>query len=102
MSVALHDPRGRNGHSANKVQNAYALSVGGALYEEIPKAVWAAIAVSALTCGGDQIDEAAKRVAAEWWALYDAGIVPQPPGRFARQVLRAADGATKTDEGDAS
>lgn len=91
MQTALrHDPRGRNGHSANKVQNEYALAVGGALFEEIPKAVWAAIAVSALTCGGDQLDEAARLVAAEWQALHHAGIVPQTPGRFAKQVLRGA------------
>lgn len=89
MQTALpHDPRGRNGHSANKVQNDYALAAGGALFEEIPKAVWAAIAISALTCGGDQIEEAAQRVAAEWETLHKAGIVPQAPGRFARLILR--------------
>jgi len=94
MQTALpHDPRGRNGHSANKVQNDYALAVGGALFEEIPKAVWAAIAVSALSCGGDQIEEAAQRVAQEWKIWHEAGIVPQAPGRFARQV-NAAKSAT--------
>ena len=31
----------------------------------IPKSVLAAIAVSALTCGGDYLDQAAERVASE-------------------------------------
>jgi len=48
-------------------------------YDAIPKSVLAAIAVSALTCGGDQIEYAETRVAEEWWALWEAGIVVQKP-----------------------
>lgn len=48
-------------------------------FDKVPKTVLAAIAVSALTCGGDQIDKADERVMGEWWALYRAGIVPQKP-----------------------
>ena len=62
-----------------KVINNYAMAVGWEAYESIPKAVWAAIAVSALTCGGDQLDEARERVLAEWSILHSNGIVPQKP-----------------------
>jgi len=48
-------------------------------YDQAPKAVLAAIAVSALTCGGDSLEEASDRVAEEWWCLYEAGIVSQRP-----------------------
>lgn len=62
-----------------KITNDYAMAAGRDIYESIPKAVWAAIAVSALTCGGDHLDEAADRVLAEWTILHSNGIVPQPP-----------------------
>lgn len=81
---------GGSGYFENKLSNEYALAVGGELYEEIPKAVWAAIAVSALTYGGDQLEDAAPRVAREWKALHDAGIVPQRPSKLARSL--AAEG----------
>ena len=81
---------GRTGYFVNKLGNEYALAVGGELYEQIPKAVWAAIAVSALTCGGDQLEDAAPRVAREWDALHAAGIVPQRPSTLARSL--AAEG----------
>lgn len=57
--------------------NEYSDSIG--YYERVPKAVFAAIAVSALTVGGDYLNEAEPRLAREWWALYNAGIVPQKP-----------------------
>lgn len=64
-----------------KTINPYVEELGFELYEKCPKAVLAAIAVSALTCGGDHLDKAEKRLRLEWWALYHAGIVPQrPPG----------------------
>jgi hypothetical protein len=72
-----------------KVKNCYALAVGVDLLDEIPKAVWAAIAISALTCGGDCLDEGALRAAREWDALYHAGIVPQKPGPIARGLIAA-------------
>lgn len=54
-------------------------STNGAIYDACPKAVFAAIAVSALTCGGDQLEWAAYRVMREWWSLYHNGIVTQKP-----------------------
>lgn len=64
----------------NKQLNSYAEFLGG-LYDTIPKAVFAAIAVSMVTNGGDQLDEAAQRLIAEWRILYDNHIVPQKPPR---------------------
>lgn len=61
-----------------KIGNPYERELG-TLFDKTPKAVFAAIAVSVLTCGGDQLDEAADRLIAEWWTLYDNGIVPQKP-----------------------
>lgn len=54
-------------------------SVRGNLFEACPKTVFAAIAVSALTLGGDYLEEARDRLIAEWWVLFDNGIVPQRP-----------------------
>lgn len=61
-----------------KLTNEYAGELGK-LYAQTPKAVFAAIAVSALTTGGDWLDEAQPRILKEWYALYRAGIVPQKP-----------------------
>lgn len=61
-----------------KVENYYSQSLGK-LYSQTPKAVFAAIAVSALTIAGDRLDEANPRIIREWWSLYRAGIVPQRP-----------------------
>jgi len=63
-----------------KKYNEYALELG-ALYEKIPKAVFAAIAISALTQGGDYLDEAQNRIMEEWLILYQNGIVSQKPPR---------------------
>lgn len=57
--------------------NEYAQQVAN--YDEIPKAVFAAIAVSALTCGGDHLEQADELINEEWKTLYEAGIVPQKP-----------------------
>jgi hypothetical protein len=67
-----------------KISNSYVEEISdgnatGNLYEVCPKAVFAAIAISALTDGGDRIEEAKFRVVEEWWALYRAGIVAQKP-----------------------
>jgi hypothetical protein len=70
-----------------KINNDYAIAAGRDFYAEIPKAVWAALAVSSLTQGGDYLDEARARVAAEWQALYQAGIVPQRPNKEALAAL---------------
>lgn len=63
----------------SKLKNEYADELGGAFYEQTPKAVFAAVAVSVLTIGGDYLDDAKNRVLKEWWVLYRAGIVPQKP-----------------------
>jgi hypothetical protein len=63
----------------NKLHNEYAAAAGGKLFEACPKAVFAAIAVSALTVGGDYLEEAELRLLREWWTLYHNGIVPQKP-----------------------
>lgn len=69
--------------------NDYQIELGD-LFEEMPKSVIAAIAVSALTLGGDYLDEAAVRAADEWQVLFDNGIVPQKPGKIARSLMTAA------------
>lgn len=68
-------------HLAAK-SNEYA-DAAGDLLDATPKAVWAAIAISALTTGGDRISEARELIATEWDRLHSNGIVPQRvPGRF--------------------
>ena len=62
---------------ANKISNDYAAEI--AHYERMPKAVLAAIAVSFTSCGGDNMDGVTDRLIDEWWALHQAGIVPQKP-----------------------
>lgn len=69
--------------SGIKVLNSYCKELGLDFYERVPKAVFAAIAVSLLTCGGDFLDEGQeatrKRVLDEWTALHSNGIVRQKP-----------------------
>lgn len=60
-----------------KRMNGYAAAV--AHYPKIPKAVFAAIAVSALTRGGEDLDEATDEILKEWRILHANGIVPQRP-----------------------
>lgn len=52
--------------------NAYEDSLGDL---KIPKSVLAAIAVSALTNGGDELEHAKERVLEEWGALYINDVV---------------------------
>ena len=59
-----------------KLENSYVEQLGK-LYEETPKAVFAAIAISALTGGGDRLDEAVVAICTEWNILHQNGIVPQ-------------------------
>ncbi len=70
-------------------RNEYVDALGLAFFESCPKTVLAAIAVSALTIGGDLLDDAPALVAEEWAALHAAGIVPQPPSAAARRTLPA-------------
>ena len=75
------------------LNNDYARQLGW-LFDEIPKTVLAAIAVSALTHGGNELDEAAKLVAHEWDVLHANGIVPQKPGKLAKaEIAKATGGA---------
>jgi hypothetical protein len=66
---------------ANKLTNEYADALPYALYTDCPKAVFAAIAVSYATTGGDHMEAAEANVLREWWTLYENGIVPQKPNR---------------------
>lgn len=83
------------------LNNNYAQAAEG-LLGEIPKAVWAAIAVSSLTCGGDHLEYAAERVAQEWQVLHQNGVVAQKPGKVAKAILANVDrmnAATEACEG---
>lgn len=59
--------------------NCYQETLGSELFEACPKTVFAAIAVSFASKGGDYLDEAREKVLKEWWVLYHNGIVPQKP-----------------------
>ena len=61
-----------------KLRNDH-MSELGTLYAATPKAVFAAIAVSYATCGGDYIERARENVLLEWWFLHENGIIPQRP-----------------------
>lgn len=74
MATPVRLPR----YGVSKIFNEYADQVIE-IYGSCPKAVFAAVAVSALTTGGDKLEQAADLFMDEWWALYDAQIVPQKP-----------------------
>ena len=64
----------------SKAQNPYAnLLRKGKLFEVCPKAVFAALAVSYASRGGDFLDNVENKVLKEWWILYRNQIVPQKP-----------------------
>ena len=63
----------------NKLSNEYADLIPGKIYSSIPKAVWAAIAISFATGGGDRPEDAVRAIVCEWRTLADNGIVPQKP-----------------------
>jgi hypothetical protein len=55
---------------------------GDDLYAAIPKAVWAALAVSYASNGGDRVNDTdflRDAILREWWILHNNGIVPQRP-----------------------
>lgn len=68
-----------------KIGNEYAQGFGR-LYEEIPKAVFAAVAYSyaGWACGEEAKanDEIVARFLEEWRILHDNGIVPQKPPQY--------------------
>lgn len=61
-----------------KLSNAYVQELDPSVYDAVPKAVLAAVAISALTGGGDHLDHATQRIVTEWHTLHQAGVVPQP------------------------
>lgn len=63
----------------NKTPNQYADVLDQKLYAACPKAVFAAIAVSYASAGGDHLNLANENIIREWWTLFDNGIVPQKP-----------------------
>lgn len=56
------------------------------MYEGCPKSVWAAIAVSYATQGGDELSNARAAVLREWRTLHEQGIVPQRPPKEAYEI----------------
>ena len=72
-------------YSVNKLSNSYADVVPNEVFEGVPKAVWAAIAVSFATSGGDGLNSVtnevkvrvARMIVGEWAILHQNGIVPQ-------------------------
>ena len=73
-------------HTKNK-SNCYVDAVGRDFIDAIPKAVLAAIAISALTCGGDTLEDGRRALADEWRILHQQGIVPQAPNRTAKEAI---------------
>jgi len=71
-----------------KRHNEY-LPVLGKLYDDTPKAVFAAIALSLsfIDIEGRGWEQAVTRLKAEWLALYNNGIVPQRPPRMNKEDL---------------
>jgi hypothetical protein len=61
--------------------NQYANLIDPDLFDRTPKAVFAAMAVSGLSGGGDYLEgmDVDQAVLEEWDALYRSGIVPQRP-----------------------
>ena len=70
-----------------KLSNEYADAIDRDFYISVPKSVWAAIAISALTNGGQDLDLAESRIAHEWDILHRNGIVPQTLDKLARSKL---------------
>lgn len=69
---------GRFPMSGGNLKNEYAEALGP-LYDRIPKAVLAAVVVSLLSNGGDELEQVSTRLLSEWGTLYHNRIVPQPP-----------------------
>jgi len=74
--------------SLNKISNEYAQTLRGeGLYDAIPKAVLAAIAISYATGGGDWIEHAKERIVTEWNTLHENGIIPQSvPAKYRKFI----------------
>jgi len=76
----------------NKTHNDYAAELGP-LFEDMPKAVIAAIAVSMASGGGSDMDAARAQIADEWRILHLNGIVPQKPSKSAMALMPVHDAA---------
>lgn len=61
-----------------KIVSEYARAFGEN-YRRIPKAVFAAIAFSFASRGGDDFEHGAEAAINEWWVLYENNIVRQKP-----------------------
>lgn len=80
MFTDIQPVKSRKG--ASKVMNEYAIAIGGTLYAETPKAVFAALLVSYLKRDGVSFDELPPAIVKEWEVLHDNGIVPQEPPKL--------------------
>ncbi len=86
QGIALQvDPAALEGAERVKLSNEYAQVFGHKTFDEIPKAVFAAIALSfanrAQAAEGD-LYAAAQLAVSEWETLADNGIVPQRPSKL--------------------
>lgn len=81
----------------NNFVEALGTTVGGGMsvFDAVPKSVWAAIAVSKSTTGGDDLEHAREWVCLEWQRLHEAGVVSQKPPGWAK---KAADTARKMED----
>lgn len=68
------------------LRNEYAAKLG-LIFDECPKAVLAAIAMSYFINHEAWQDDPVTGFCAEWETLSQNGIVPQKPGKLARQQL---------------
>lgn len=76
--------------SGLKTTNEYAQELYG-IYDDIPKAVLAAIAVSFASCGGSDMEGVKHRIADEWCILHQNGVVPQAPAKSAKLAMGGSD-----------
>jgi len=56
------------------------------MFERTPKTVFAAIAISLASSGGDHMDDINEKLLYEWYLLWTNGIVPQRPYRIVRTL----------------
>ena len=73
----------RSGESGNAYTQAL-----GAIYDECPKAILAAVAVHMLTEGGMLLPDAPRQFAEAWLMLHTRGMVRQRPFGMAAQILK--------------
>lgn len=64
-----------------KLSNSYQRAFGR-LYAKTPKAVFAAIAYSYTSSGGDHPEQSVANFLEEWRILHENGIVQQPPQKL--------------------